>query len=94
MVGCQLARFIRDLAAPARLAKETESLMSNPGPDREDFPLIGESPAMVAMRMELELAARSQAKVLISGETGAGKEVVARLIHHNGPRRSRRFVAT
>ena len=67
--------------------------MSNPGPEREDFALIGESPAMVALRMEMELAARSQAKVLISGETGAGKEVVARLIHHNGPRRARRFVA-
>jgi DNA-binding NtrC family response regulator len=75
------------------MAKETESLMAIPESDRDDFALIGESPAMVALRMEMDLAARSQAKVLISGETGAGKEVVARLIHHNGQRRSRRFVA-
>src|SRR5437867_4670038 len=67
--------------------------MANPGWEREDFALIGESAAMVGLRAETELAARSQAKVLISGETGAGKEVVARLIHHNGPRRTRRFVA-
>ncbi len=67
--------------------------MANPGWEREDFALIGESAAMVGLRAEMELAARSQAKVLISGETGAGKEVVARLIHHTGPRRTRRFVA-
>src|SRR5437867_13390144 len=67
--------------------------MANPGWEREDFALIGESAWMVGLRAEIDLAARSQAKVLIAGETGAGKEVVARLIHHNGSRRTRRFVA-
>jgi DNA-binding NtrC family response regulator len=67
--------------------------MSTPGLEREEFALIGESAPMIALRAELELAARSQAKVLISGETGVGKEVVARLIHHEGVRRARRFVA-
>lgn len=55
--------------------------------------LIGESPAIAALRQEIEAAARTDAKVLILGETGAGKEVVARLIHDLSNRASRAFVA-
>ncbi len=55
--------------------------------------LIGESDAIRDLRCEIEAAARSQAKVLILGETGSGKEVAARLIHALGVRRTRRFVA-
>jgi DNA-binding NtrC family response regulator len=67
--------------------------MANSGFQPDDLALIGESPAIVALRAEIETAARSQAKVLISGETGVGKEVVARLVHQTGVRRPRRFVA-
>jgi transcriptional regulator with PAS, ATPase and Fis domain len=55
--------------------------------------LIGESAAMVSLRREIKSAARTQAKVLVLGETGAGKEVVARLIHARGARSHRRFIA-
>ncbi len=48
--------------------------------------LIGNSAAMRALNQDIDNAARSRAKVLITGETGVGKEVVARLIHQrSGP---------
>ena len=48
--------------------------------------LIGKSPAIQALEMEIESASKSDAKVLITGETGVGKEVVSRLIHHRSSR--------
>jgi DNA-binding NtrC family response regulator len=55
--------------------------------------LLGESAAMLVLRREIDSAARTQAKVLILGETGVGKEVVANLIHAGSARRTRSFVA-
>jgi two-component system response regulator PilR (NtrC family) len=55
--------------------------------------LLGNSPAMELMRVDIESAARTNAKVLITGETGVGKEVVARLIHEQGSRSRQTFVA-
>jgi len=49
--------------------------------------MIGASPATRTVREEIEYAAASDAKVLITGESGVGKEVVARLIHHRSRRR-------
>ena len=48
---------------------------------------------MQALFQLLETVARSNSTILITGETGTGKEVVARAIHHNSPRRAHRFVA-
>jgi DNA-binding NtrC family response regulator len=47
---------------------------------------------MQEIQQELECAARSDAKVLITGESGVGKEVVARLIHQQGRRRDAPFI--
>jgi DNA-binding NtrC family response regulator len=55
--------------------------------------LIGRSPAMRELFQLLETVSASASTILITGETGTGKEVVARAIHHNSPRRAQRFVA-
>jgi DNA-binding NtrC family response regulator len=55
--------------------------------------LIGKSPAMKRLFQLLETVAATSSTILITGETGTGKEVVARAIHHNSPRRAQRFVA-
>ena len=55
-------------------------------------PLIGSSPVMRALQAEVERIARSDAKVLITGESGSGKEVVARAISSQSPRARAAFV--
>jgi transcriptional regulator with PAS, ATPase and Fis domain len=55
--------------------------------------LIGSSAAMVDLTQEIERIARSDAKVLITGESGVGKELVANAIHKRSPRAQRHMVA-
>jgi transcriptional regulator with GAF, ATPase, and Fis domain len=54
--------------------------------------LIGVSRAVRSINEEVDLAARSDAKVLITGETGVGKEVIATMIHRRSARRSGRLI--
>jgi len=58
-----------------------------------DHELLGSAPAIEQLRRQIAKLARSQAPVHIHGESGSGKEVVARLIHNNGPRAAGAFVA-
>jgi DNA-binding NtrC family response regulator len=55
--------------------------------------IIGRSPAMRVLFGLLETVSSSASTILVTGETGSGKEIVARAIHHNSPRRAQRFVA-
>src|SRR6202163_2626647 len=55
--------------------------------------IIGKSQVMARLFQLLEMVAATSSTIIITGETGTGKEVVARAIHHNSPRRLHRFVA-
>jgi two-component system, NtrC family, response regulator PilR len=69
--------------------------LPNPDPARDmggDSGLLGDSPAIEQVRRLIDRVARSQAPVHITGESGSGKELAARLIHNLGARRDRAFV--
>jgi len=55
--------------------------------------IVGKSRPMARLLQLVETIAGTNSTILITGETGTGKEVVARSIHHNSPRRMNRFVA-
>ncbi|HVQ30387.1 MAG TPA: sigma 54-interacting transcriptional regulator, partial [Vicinamibacteria bacterium] len=61
----------------------------DPSPDG----LVGRSASMLGVYKQIALASAARAPVLITGETGTGKELVARALHRHGPRSARPFVA-
>ena len=61
--------------------------------EESDTPLIGESPAMQRLRHTIRQIADADVDVLVEGETGSGKEVVASALHHWSRRSARPFVA-
>ena len=74
----------------AELRSENEELRLRVGPDSE---LIGSSAVVNHLRQAIDKVARTGSRVLITGPAGAGKEVVARLIHQSSPRANEAFVA-
>jgi two-component system response regulator HydG len=77
----------------AQLAEEVKRLREERAEPAAFGELVGESPAMRALRDVVARVARSDAPVLITGETGTGKELVARAIHAASARRGGPFVA-
>jgi DNA-binding NtrC family response regulator len=78
-----------------RLLEQTRREEALPPSLAEKFGLrniIGESPAFLAELKKIPLVARCDSCVLISGETGTGKEVYARAIHYLSPREHRPFI--
>lgn len=72
--------------------------LSEPAPETDSSPdeqglLLGQSREIQKLRGQTRKLARSQAPVFISGESGSGKELVARMIHLQGPRKDHPFVA-
>jgi DNA-binding NtrC family response regulator len=87
--GGDLITRLRRLLPDQRASRaERRTLLGNPRLDM----LVGESkPLLAAIARVLKVAA-SNATVLIGGETGVGKELVARAIHYSGARKSRPFI--
>ena len=84
---------LRELVGSALRLPGTSEAECEPQPLQDDDNLLlGESPEIENLRRQCRKVARSQAPIYISGESGSGKELVARLIHDNGPRRGRPFV--
>jgi DNA-binding NtrC family response regulator len=88
----ELSRLVRQAVGPHRLApgkvRPRRRLEERTAPDR----IVGESPQMREVRERVRSLAGTEAAVLIHGETGTGKNLVARTIHANSGRRSFKFV--
>jgi two-component system response regulator PilR (NtrC family) len=74
------------------LVKSALSLPDQAGEPPRDLPLLGESAPLRQVRELIGKLARTQAPVHVSGESGSGKELAARLIHGQGARREHAFV--
>ena len=69
------------------------TLLHTPPEDGDDFGLVGESVGIVRVRQEIRRLASLDLPVLLRGQTGTGKELVARALHEASERRRHRFVA-
>ena len=84
----RLLVLLRNALATRSLAAENRRLRPQAA-----HAIVGRSPTVRKLLREIELAGASAARVLIRGEHGTGKELVARALHASGPRRDLPFVA-
>ena len=85
------APYVRSSLAPA--SRSSLSARAHERTKPEGNPIIGKSPALLEALQRARRAARSDADILLEAESGTGKELLARLIHDESPRRSHPFVA-
>jgi len=89
-----LVSVVRRAADKRRLALQVRALREQLEQRQGiDATLLGRSPAMERLRQRVLALAATSADVVIYGETGTGKELVARCLHDHGPRRKANFVA-
>src|SRR5437660_9416617 len=85
---------VLDSAIEQRRLKSENAYLRSQLEERYSFEgIVGKSRPMERLFQLLETVAPANSTILITGETGTGKEVVSRAIHHNSPRRVHRFVA-
>lgn len=88
-----LIATVRRALEMRRLVLENRRLRQAADQAAQDSPLLGETPAIVRLRDAIRQLASVDVDVLIEGETGTGKELVARLLHRWSNRQSRPFIA-
>ncbi|MFW6107204.1 MAG: sigma-54-dependent transcriptional regulator [bacterium] len=88
----ELVSTVLRAAERRRLEVENRALRARVDEEEAAPPVIGSSPRMSEIRKTVHKVAASAATVLIEGETGTGKEVIARSIHAHSPRRGGPFV--
>ncbi len=86
----RVVQEVENALAWARLHGEVSRLRRQMG---EDDSLLGESPAAVALKNQVDRLAHIPSGVLVTGESGSGKELVARRLHVAGPRSKGPFIA-
>jgi two-component system, NtrC family, nitrogen regulation response regulator NtrX len=84
----RLLLALRNALLIQRVTAELESLQKEHGP----YEMLGDSPAMLQILELIQRVAPTQGRVLISGENGTGKELIAHAIHRNSPRNHEPFV--
>lgn len=89
----RLVMSIRRAGEKRQLVLENRNLREAAENAGTDLPLIGQTPAMENLRRTVRDIADMDVDVLVAGETGSGKEVVAQLLHNWGRRRKGHFVA-
>jgi two-component system, NtrC family, response regulator AtoC len=89
----ELMHVLRKALEQQRLTAENAYLRSQLEERYQFGGILGRSRPMQSLFHLLETVARTSSTILVTGETGTGKEVVARAIHHNSARRANRFVA-
>jgi DNA-binding NtrC family response regulator len=89
----QMVQVLQRAMAERQLRRENSLLKAQLNERFRFDRMVGAGPAMAKLFDTLRLVAPMQSTVLIHGETGTGKELVARTIHYNSPRRDHPFVA-
>ncbi|RQW21704.1 nitric oxide reductase transcriptional regulator NorR [Rhodobacteraceae bacterium CH30] len=93
LVGALAAAALSNALLLERLARQSsEPLSPAPHTGHSQPEMIGRSPAMTQLRHEIAVVANSELNVLILGETGVGKELIAKAVHQGSPRASQPLV--
>jgi len=89
----ELIRVLGNAAEQGRLKKEVRSLRSRLDDESKSWLVVGNTPAMKRIHEMIETVRDSVSNVLVTGETGTGKELIARALHFTSRRHDRPFVA-
>ncbi len=88
----EIKQVVRNALRQKTLQTENVLLKREIGKEHDFSCIIGESPALKAILAEVKKVTDTRSNVLLLGETGTGKELFARVIHHNSSRRDMPFV--